>query len=215
MASYDVMTQTGQKAGTIDLPDAVFAAEIRSTSVRTAYNQYRANQRQGTHSTKTRGFVSGGGKKPYKQKGTGRARQGSTRAPQWRHGAIIFGPSPRDYSYRINRKVRRQAIVSMLTSHRIGGTLHVVDDFQFEKPRTKDFVAMLAALGLDATRRVLVVNAQTDATAVLSARNLPNVETTNANNLNVYNLLTADDVVLTRSAVAKVGELFAATEAGQ
>lgn len=213
MASYDVMTPTGQKAGTIDLPDAVFAADVRTTSVRSAYNQYRANQRQGTHATKTRGQVSGGGKKPYKQKGTGRARQGSTRAPQWRHGAIIFGPSPRDYSYRINRKVKRQAIVSLLTAHRVGGTLRVVDDFQLSKPRTKDFVAILGALGLENAGRILVVNAQTDPTALLSARNLPNVETANANNLNVYNLITADAVVLTRSAVAKIGELFAPADA--
>jgi large subunit ribosomal protein L4 len=210
MTKIQVKAQTGGEAGEIDLSDELFNAPVNEQVVRVCYNQYRANQRAGTHSAKTRGHVSGGGKKPWRQKGTGRARAGSSRSPLWRGGAVIFGPLPRDYSYRVNKKVKRSAILSLLSARRQEGALIVVDDLAFESPKTKQFVQVLQSVGAGDARRVLVVGDSTNENLRLSARNLPNVAVINANNLNVFELLTADRLVLTRAAVEAIHRIHGA-----
>jgi large subunit ribosomal protein L4 len=169
MTKIQVKAQTGGEAGEIDLSDELFNAPVNEQVVRVCYNQYRANQRAGTHSAKTRGHVSGGGKKPWRQKGTGRARAGSSRSPLWRGGAVIFGPLPRDYSYRVNKKVKRSAILSLLSARRQEGALIVVDDLAFESPKTKQFVQVLQSVGAGDARRVLVVGDSTNENLRLSA----------------------------------------------
>jgi len=210
MAKIEIKNPSGGAAGQLELADALFAARANQNCVRACYNQYMANQRAGTHSTKTRGMVSGGGKKPWRQKGTGRARCGSNRSPIWRGGAILFGPSPRDYSYRVNKKVRHNAIASLLSSHLAGGTLIVVDGFGLEAPKTKDFVAALSKIGALEGRKVLVVNDSTDESLLLSARNLQNVKVANANNLNVFDLLVADRLVLTKGGALEIQRIHGA-----
>ncbi len=177
----------------LELSDAVFAAEANAHCVRATVAQYLANQRAGTHATKMRGAVSGGGKKPFKQKGTGRARQGSSRSPLMRHGAIIFGPQPRDYSYRINRKVKQQAYRSILSELAAGGRLIAVEGFALDAPSTKKMDGALRGLGVDGP----------------TLRNLPWVTMINVENLNVYDLLVHDWVVATAGALKQVEEQYA------
>ncbi|MCE5228294.1 50S ribosomal protein L4 [bacterium] len=191
----------------LELSDAVFGAEANAHCVRAAVAQYMANQRQGTHATKMRGAVSGGGKKPFKQKGTGRARQGSTRAPQYRHGAIIFGPQPRDYSYRINKKVRQQAYRSILSELAASGRLIAVEGFGLESPKTSKIDQALRGLGVDGPTLLVVDHA--DDVLTLSVRNIPWVTMINVENLNVYDLLANDWIVATAGALKRVEEQYA------
>jgi large subunit ribosomal protein L4 len=198
---------TGAEAGSLNLSDDVFAADQNVIVVREVYNAFRANQRQGNHATKTRGLVSGGGKKPWKQKGTGRARQGSTRAPQWRHGAIIFGPQPRDYREKVNRRKRRIAFRAVLTSRLAEGSLHVVESADFSaEPKTRRVVAFLDALG--ATGRVLIVTKDKNEMLMRASRNLPHVDVAVSNALSIYDLLVADTLVVTREAAEAIQEML-------
>jgi len=207
MPTIDLKSSSGQAAGSLALPDAVFGAEIRETSVRACYNQFMANHRAGTHSTKTRGEVSGGGKKPWRQKGTGRARAGSSRSPLWRHGAILFGPLPRDYSYRVNKKIRRQAITSLLSDHVKHGTLTAVEKLGLAEPKTKLFLSMMDSLNLGDAERLLVLVEGVEDVALLASRNIPNVQVMRVENVNVYDLLVADRVLATKSALEALGKL--------
>lgn len=181
----------------MDVSDAVFGIEPNRHAVRQTLIAYQANQRQGTHSTKTRGFVRGGGRKPWKQKGTGRARQGSIRAPQWRGGAVIFGPSPRDYNQKVNRKVRRLALYSALSDLRNLEKITVLKDFAMSAPSTKEFISLLDKIGVGAAQRVLVLVADYDDNLSKSARNLGTVIVSDIQNINIYNLLTCDHLVAT------------------
>jgi large subunit ribosomal protein L4 len=207
MATVTILKSDGSQAGSLDLNDSVFGIEPNANCVRAAVAQYMANQRAGTHATKMRGAVSGGGRKPWKQKGTGRARQGSIRSPQWRHGAIIFGPQPRDYSYNINHKVKQQAFRSIWSDLIKNGRLVVVESFGISSPKTKMMVEALDKLGVDGT--ALLVTLATDEAAALSARNIPWVTMQNADNLNVYDLLTHDWVVVTQEVIKRVEATYA------
>ncbi|MEQ8822252.1 MAG: 50S ribosomal protein L4 [Sumerlaeia bacterium] len=208
MPQVTLKTMTGSEAGSIDLADSVFAAEPNEVVVREMLNAFMANQRQGTHSTKTRGMVSGGGRKPWKQKGTGRARQGSIRSAQWRGGAIIFGPQPRDYREKTNKKKRRLAFRSVLSARATDGALHVVDSLDFtQEPKTRRVVDFLGKLGIDG-QRVLIVTKESNASLLRSARNLPYVDVAVANAISIYDLLIADAVVMTKDAAEFVQETF-------
>jgi large subunit ribosomal protein L4 len=205
MPTITVKKIDGTDAASLELSDKVFNAPQNRVLVRESVNAFLSNQRQGTHATKTRGMVSGGGKKPWKQKGTGRARQGSIRAPQWRGGAIIFGPQPRDYREKVNRKKRQAALRAVLSARAAAGALLVVDSLDLgSKPSTKAVVRLVESLG--ANGRVLFITEDVKPTFLLSARNLPYVEVTPVDELNVYSLLVADTVVLTRAAVAVIEE---------
>jgi len=210
MTTLEMRKTDGGKAATLELNDAVFAAETNVRTIRAAYNAYMANQRAGTHSVKTRNTVSGGGRKPYKQKGTGRARQGSIRATQWRGGGRVHGPQPRDHSLGLNRKEKRSALVGLLSSHVTEGTLTVVDSFALAAPKTKEFLAAVKSLGLDSVRRLLVITASTDESLVLAARNVQHIKVINGDNVNVFDLLTAYHVVITRDAAERLGRTWGA-----
>lgn len=197
MATLTIRDPKGAEAGSVDVSDAVFGIEPNRHAVRQTLIAYQANQRQGTHSTKTRGFVRGGGRKPWKQKGTGRARQGSIRAPQWRGGAVIFGPSPRDYNQKVNRKVRRLALYSALSDLRNLEKITVLKDFAMSAPSTKEFISLLDKIGVGAAQRVLVLVADYDDNLSKSARNLGTVIVSDIQNINIYNLLTCDHLVAT------------------
>lgn len=197
----------GSDKGEIELSDAVFGVEPNMNCVRAALNQYRANQRSGTHSTKGRAEVSGGGRKPWKQKGTGRARQGSIRAFQWRGGAISHGPHPRDYSYTINSKVKRTAITSALTELARSGRLVLVDEFKLDAPGTRKIADSFRALGLNGT--VLLLTEKGDDNLQLSARNLPLVDMSHAASPNIYDLVVHDYVVAATGAIRKLEEVYA------
>ncbi len=206
MASVAVYNMEGKEVGTIELNDAVFGVEVNEHLVHMAVVQHLANKRQGTQKAKTRGEVSGGGRKPWKQKGTGHARQGSTRSPQWKGGGMVFAPVPRDYSFKINKKEKRAALKSALTSKVQDSRLVVVDELKFNEIKTKNFVAVMNNLKVE---KGLVVIAENDANVVLSARNLPNVNTTRADEINVYDIMNAKTLVLTKDAVAKIEEVYA------
>lgn len=207
MATLTLRKADGSQAGSLELNDSVFGIEPNTHCVRAAVAQYLANQRSGTHATKMRGAVSGGGRKPWKQKGTGRARQGSIRAPQWRHGAIIFGPQPRDYSYTINAKVKAKALCSVWSDLLANGKVIVIDSFGLAEPKTKALLDILDKLGVDGT--ALLVTEKTDEMMALSARNVPYLTPLNADNLNVYDLLTHDWVVVTAEAIKRVEATYA------
>ncbi|MCI8801706.1 MAG: 50S ribosomal protein L4 [Lachnospiraceae bacterium] len=206
MASVSVYNMEGKEVGTIDLNDAVFGVEVNEHLVHMAVVQHLANKRQGTQKAKTRAEVSGGGRKPWRQKGTGHARQGSTRAPQWKGGGVVFAPVPRDYSFKINRKEKRAALKSVLTSKVQGGNLIVLDELKLDGIKTKNFVAVMNNLKV---QKGLVVIAENDTNVVMSARNLPDVNTAAANAINVYDILNAKTVVLTKDAVTKIEEVYA------
>jgi large subunit ribosomal protein L4 len=207
MPKAPVYNMDGQPVGECELPDSVFAAPAHPALLHQAVVAYLANQRQGTASTKTRGEVSGGGRKPWRQKGTGRARQGSIRAPHWRGGGVVFGPHPREYRQALPQKARRAALRGALTDKAAAGAVCVLDRLSFEQPKTKAFAAMLARLPLP-DRRALVVTADPEPTVVLSGRNLPDVVVRTASDLNAYDVLRAKALVLTRDAVARVEEVF-------
>jgi large subunit ribosomal protein L4 len=204
-----IINVKGENTGSIELSDAVFNVEPNIHCVRQALLAYEANQRQGTHSTKTRGMVGGGGRKPWRQKGTGRARQGSIRAPQWRGGAIIFGPQPRDYSQKVNKKVKRAALASALSDLRRQDRIKVVNGLALDEIKTKKFVELLKGIGVVNEKRVLVVTPQPDDTILRSARNLPNVLVIPVNNVNIYCLLTCDALVTTPEAIKRLEEAIA------
>lgn len=213
MATLTIRDPKGAEAGKVDVSDAVFGIEPNRHAVRQALVAYQANQRQGTHSTKTRHFVRGGGAKPWKQKGTGRARQGSIRAPQWRGGAVIFGPSPRDYNQKVNRKVRRLALYSALSDLRSQEKITVLKGYGLDKPSTKGFIALLDKLGVVAAQRVLVLVSDYDDNLARSARNLGTVIVSDIQNINIYNLLTCDHLVATPETLKALEKQISEAEA--
>ena len=206
MANVSVFNMEGKEVGTIELNDAVFGVEINEHLVHMAVVQQLANNRQGTQKAKTRAEVSGGGRKPWRQKGTGHARQGSTRAPQWTGGGVVFAPVPRDYSFKLNKKEKRAALKSALTNAVNTNKLIVVDELKFAEIKTKNFAQVMANLKVE---KGLVVLADNDSNVVMSARNMANVDTTLVNTINVYDIMNAKTVVLTKDAVAKIEEVYA------
>ena len=207
MANVAVYNMEGQQVGTIELSDAVFGASVNEHLLHMAVVQQLANNRQGTQKAKTRGEVSGGGRKPWRQKGTGHARQESTRSPQWTGGGVVFAPQPRDYSFKLNKKEKRAALQSALTGHVSEGSLIVVDELKFEEIKTRKFAQVLENLKVDG--KALVVLGDLDQNVILSARNLPAVKTAQTSELNVYDVLNAKTLVLTKDAVAKIEEVYA------
>ena len=202
-----VFNMAGQEVGTMVLADSVFGAEINAAVLHAAVRAYLLNQRQGTQSTLTRTEVSGGGRKPWRQKGTGRARQGSTRSPQWTHGGIALGPKPRSYRTDMNKKTKRVALFSVLSAKVAEGKLIIVDDITCTEYKTKTMVNMLKALGVD--NRALVVLDAVNPYTVKSCANIERVETTLATTINVYEILKADKMVITAAAVKKLEEVYA------
>ena len=207
MSTIKVLNMAGAEVGTVELNDAIFGIEPNQAVVHEVVKNHLANCRQGTQSALTRGEVSGGGKKPWRQKGTGHARQGSTRAPQWTHGGIVFAPKPRSYSYVLNKKVKRLAMKSALSAKAAAGEIIVVDSIKLDSIKTKDFRAFLNAVKADG--KSLVVTPAKDEIVVKSARNIPGVETTMANLMNVYDILKAKYLVLDKEALAVIEEVFA------
>ena len=206
MANVSVYNMEGKEVGTIELNDAVFGVKVNEHLVHMAVVQQLANNRQGTQKAKTRSEVSGGGRKPWRQKGTGHARQGSTRSPQWTGGGVVFAPVPRDYSFKLNKKEKGAALKSALTSRVEAGKLIVVDELKFDEIKTKKFQAVLDNLKVS---KALVVLAENDEKVVMSARNIPAVKTALTNTINVYDILKGDTLVLTKDAVAKIEEVYA------
>ena len=206
MAKVSVYNMEGKEVGTIELNDAVFGVEVNEHLVHMAVVSQLANKRQGTQKAKTRSEVSGGGRKPWRQKGTGHARQGSTRSPQWTGGGVVFAPVPRDYSFKINKKEKRAALKSVLTSRVLDNKLIVVDELKFDEIKTKKFQAVMDNLKV---KKALVVIADNDEKITMSARNIPTVKTALVNSINVYDILKGDTLVLTKDAVAKIEEVYA------
>ena len=206
MANVSVYNMEGKEVGTIELNDAVFGVEVNEHLVHMAVVQQLANNRQGTQKAKPRSEVSGGGRKPWRQKGTGHARQGSTRSPQWTGGGVVFAPVPRDYSFKLNKKEKRAALKSALTSKVQDSKLIVVDELKFDEIKTKNFVNVMNNLKVE---KGLVVIAENDANVVMSAKNVASVNTTLVNTINVYDIMKAKTVVLTKDAVAKIEEVYA------
>ena len=206
MANVKVFNIEGKEVGSIELNDAVFGVEVNEHLMHMAVVQQLANKRQGTQKAKTRSEVSGGGRKPWRQKGTGHARQGSTRAPQWTGGGVVFAPTPRDYSFKLNKKEKRAALKSALTSRVLENKFIVVDDIKFEEIKTKNFQAMLNNLSV---AKALVVLEDGNTNAVLSARNIPTVKTSLTNTINVYDVVNAKTLVLTQDAVKTIEEVYA------
>ena len=206
MANVSVYNIEGKEVGKIDLSDAVFGVEVNEHLVHMAVVSQLANNRQGTQKAKTRSEVSGGGRKPWRQKGTGHARQGSTRAPQWTGGGVVFAPVPRDYSFKMNKREKRAALKSALTSKVQGSSLLVVDELKFDEIKTKNFTNVMNNLKVE---KGLVVIADNDTNVVMSARNVADVDTTLVNTINVYDVMKAKTVVLTKDAVAKIEEVYA------
>lgn len=207
MANVSVYNMEGKEVGTIDLNDSVFGVEINEHLVHMAVVQQLANKRQGTQKAKTRSEVSGGGRKPWRQKGTGHARQGSIRAPQWKGGGVVFAPTPRDYSFKLNKKEKRAALKSVLTDKVQNGNLVVVDELKFDEIKTKNFVAMLNNLNVNT--KALVVVGENDTNAALSARNIPTVKTSLTNTINVYDIINANKLVVTKDVVKTIEEVYA------
>lgn len=207
MPSISVVDMEGKKVGTVDLSDSIFGIEPNAAVMHQVVLSYLAAQRQGTQSALTRSEVSGGGKKPWRQKGTGRARQGSTRAPQWTHGGIVFAPKPRDYRFTVNKKERRLALKSALSSKAAENEIIVVDSITTGEYKTKKIVAMLNAI--DATKKTLIVLPEVDNMVIKSANNIPGVKTAQVNTINVYDILNADKLVIAKDAVSKIEEVYA------
>ena len=198
---------SGELGGEIELSEAIFGITPNESVVHDVVKNHLANKRQGTQSALTRAEVSGGGRKPWRQKGTGRARQGSTRAPQWTHGGIVFAPKPRDYSFSLNKKSRRLALKSVLSSKVAEANLIVIDEIKMDAPKTSVFAKFLKAV--NAEGKALVVTAATDANVVKSGRNIPGCEVTFANLLNVYDIVNANKLVVDKAALQKIEEVFA------
>ena len=207
MSTIKVLNMSGAEVGTVELSDGIFGIEPNESVVHEVVKNHLANRRQGTQSALTRAEVSGGGRKPWRQKGTGHARQGSTRAPQWTHGGIVFAPKPRDYSYSVNKKIKRLALKSVLSAKAAEGKLIVVDSIAMDAPKTKDFVAFLNAV--NAEDKAYVVMPEVAANVVKSARNIPGIVTTTATILSVYDILNAKTLILDKAALATIEEVFA------
>lgn len=207
MAKLAVLDKTGKKVSDIELKDEMFAIEPNKSAMHLVVVNYLANQRQGTQSTLTRSEVSGGGKKPWKQKGTGRARQGSTRAPQWTHGGIALGPKPRDYGFDVNKKVRRLAMKSALSSKVAADEMIVVDDFSMDAIKTKEMANILSAV--KAGKKTLIVLPEKNDVLYKSARNIEGTNVSLVNTLNVYDILNCNTIVVLKDAVAKIEEVYA------
>ena len=206
MPTISVYDMTGKQTGSIELSADVFGIEPNVAVMHSAVINYLANQRQGTQSTKTRSEVSGGGRKPWRQKGTGHARQGSTRSPQWTHGGIALGPKPRSYRFALPKKVRRLALKSAFSSKVMADEMLVLESLSLEEIKTKTIVNMLNALGAD--RKVLLVLPEKDEKVVLSARNIPGVKTALVNTLNVYDVLNCDKFIVVKDAIAQLEEVY-------
>ena len=207
MPQVTVFDMTGKSVGEMTLSDAIFGIEPNTSVMHAAVVNYLANQRQGTQSTLTRSEVSGGGRKPWKQKGTGRARQGSTRAPQWTHGGIALGPKPRDYSYELPKKVKRLALKSAFSTKVADNDLIVVDNIAVEGFKTKAVVEMLSKLGAD--KKALIVMPELDQKLIKSAANIPGVKTATADTINVYDILNYDKFIVAKGALEKIEEVYA------
>ena len=206
MAKVSVYNMEGKEVGTIELNDSIFGVEVNEHLVHMAVVQQLANNRQGTQKAKTRAEVRGGGRKPWRQKGTGHARQGSTRSPQWTGGGVVFAPVPRAYSFKLNKKEKRAALKSALTSRVTDGKLVVVDELKLDEIKTKKFQAVMDNLKVS---KALVVLGDMDKNVILSARNIPNINTAQVSTINVYDILKGDTLVLTKDAVAKIEEVYA------
>ena len=206
MANVSVYNMEGKEVGTMELSDAVFGVEVNEHLVHLAVVQQLANNRQGTQKAKTRSEVSGGGRKPWRQKGTGHARQGSTRSPQWTGGGVVFAPTPRDYSLKLNKKEKRLALKSALTSRLQENKLIVVDELKFDEVKTKNFKQVMDNLKVE---KGLVILAENDVNTVLSARNLASIDTTLTSQINVYDIMKAGTIVLTKDSAAKIEEVYA------
>ena len=207
MPSITVVDMEGKNVGTLELADSVFGIEPNAAVMHMMVVNYLAAQRQGTQSALTRSEVSGGGRKPWRQKGTGRARQGSTRAPQWTHGGIVFAPKPRSYRFTVNKKVRRLAMQSAFSAKAQESSIIVVDSIKMDEYKTKKMAAMLSAIGVE--KKALVVLPEVDSKVIKSASNIPGVKTAQVNELNVYDILNADKLVIAKDAVAKIEEVYA------
>ena len=207
MSTISVFDMAGKQVSETELKDEIFGITPNEAVMHAMVVNYLANQRQGTQSTLTRTEVSGGGRKPWRQKGTGHARQGSTRAPQWVHGGIALGPKPRDYSYTLNKKVRRLAMKSALSTKVIDNNMIVLDALELEGYKTKTIVEMLKALGVEG--KALIVTAEADSKVVKSAANIPGVKTAAVNTLNVYDILNYDKFIVVKNAVGKIEEVYA------
>ena len=206
MAKVSVYNMEGKEVETMELDDAVFGVEVNEHLVHMAVVQQLANNRQGTQKAKTRSEVRGGGRKPWRQKGTGHARQGSTRAPQWTGGGVVFAPTPRDYSFKLNKKEKRAALKSALSSRVAENKLVVVDELKFDTIKTKDFAKVLSNLNVD---KALVVLNDNDTNVVMSAKNIPTVKTASTSTINVYDILKYNTVVVTNDAVNTIQEVYA------
>ena len=206
MANVAVYNMEGKEVDKIELNDSIFGVEINEHLVHMAVLQQLANKRQGTQKAKTRSEVRGGGRKPWRQKGTGHARQGSTRSPQWTGGGVVFAPTPRDYSFKLNKKEKRAALKSALTSRVIENKFVVVDELKFDEIKTKKFVEVLKNINVE---KALVVLNDMDEKVIASAANIPTVKTTQTNELNVFDVLKYDTVVVTKAAVATIEEVYA------
>ena len=206
MANVSVYNIEGKEVGTIELNDAIFGVEVNEHLMHMAVVQQLANKRQGTQKAKTRSEVSGGGRKPWRQKGTGHARQGSTRAPQWTGGGVVFAPTPRDYSFKLNKKEKKAALKSALTSRVLENKFIVLDEMNFGEIKTKNFQNMLNNLSVS---KALVVLEEGNTNAVLSARNIADVKTAGTNTINVYDILKYNTVIVTKAAVATIEEVYA------
>ena len=206
MANVKVFNMSGSEVGSIELNDSIFAVEVNTHVMHQAVVQYLANKRQGTQSALTRAEVRGGGRKPWRQKGTGRARQGSTRSPQWTGGGVVFAPKPRDYSFKVDKKVKRLALKSALTTKVNDGKFVVVDEINLPEMKTKEMVKVLNNLNVN---KSLVVLEDANEKAVVAARNIPTVKTASVSTINVYDILKYDSVVVTKAAVEKIEEVYA------
>ena len=207
MPKVGLYKMDGNKVGDIELNEAVFDQEVNKSALHQVVVNYLANQRQGTQSTKTRSEVSGGGIKPWRQKGTGRARQGSTRSPQWTHGGIVFAPKPRSYRFTVNKKVRRLAMKSAFSAKAVDKGIIIVDSIAMTEYKTKKIAAMLEAIG--AEKKALIVLPENNSMIVKSASNIPGVKTAQVNTLNVYDILNAGTLVIAKDAVSKIEEVYA------
>ncbi len=204
MANVAVYDMTGKKTGDIELNDSIFAVDVNEHVVHQSIVQYLANQRQGTQSAKTRAEVRGGGRKPWRQKGTGRARQGSIRSPQWTGGGVVYAPKPRDYSFKLNKKVKRLALKSVLTTKVLEEKLIVLEDLKFDAPKTKEMIKVLN--NLKVSKALVVINE--DKNVVRSASNIADVKTSYVNTINAYDILKYDTFVVTKEAVEKIQEVY-------
>jgi large subunit ribosomal protein L4 len=206
MSEVEIKDKNNNIVGKMSLNDEVFSVKAKEGVVHSSVVNYLANQRQGTHATKTKGLISGGGRKPYKQKSTGRARAGSIRSPLWRGGGTVFGPQPRDYSYKLPKQVKRLAFMKAFQDKLSSGEIVIIDDLNLDKPRTKDIAAIIGTLGLN-NRSVLIVTPEKNDAIVLSVRNIPRVAVTKAADMNTYDICSYNTLLITKDALTKIEEI--------